>query len=497
MEPLVLEDESGKPVGKVKDGDAVIFCCRRGEREIQLTDAFVEQDFSHFNRKPIKNLDFVLLTLYHEKFQGMPVAFAPKSVEKPLAQCVSEAGKRQLHLAESEKFAHVTYFFNGGSNTIFDGEDDWLVPSPKGVSFDKVPELSLTQVSNKLKQGIDMGYDMIVANFANGDVIGHTSNTESKVECAGYVDRHLCECVETALANDYVVAITADHGNLEVAYTDSGESHVAHTSNLVPFFVIDPLSDKNVQPKDGGLSGIAPTILQILNIPKPKNMTGESLVPDHNFGTGRKCMLIILDGWGIGAPDESNPIFMADTPYLDNLSVNYPMGMLQASGEAVGLQKGKAGNSEAGHLGIGAGRVVVQDDVRLDAAMKDGTFGENAVFLDTISGVKARDGVLHLLSLLTQKSSHGSIDYPLEIVKIAAKEGLEKVYIHVIFDGRSTDPKSAPYLLQELENKLDNIGVGTIVDGIGRGIALDRDKNFSKTQKAYECIVLGRGKRYH
>jgi 2,3-bisphosphoglycerate-independent phosphoglycerate mutase len=167
---------------------------------------------------------------------------------------------------------------------------------------------------------------------------------------------------------------------------------------------------------------------------------------------------------------------------------------LHASGEAVGLQAGKAGNSEAGHINIGSGRVVLQDDVRLDAAMSDGSFFTNEVFLRTIDDVKQRGTSLHLLGLLTEKSSHGSIDYPLAVLKMAKERGLENVYIHVIFDGRSTEPGSAPALLGKLEAQVNEIGIGKVVTGVGRGIALDRDGNYGKIKRAFDALVNGVGK---
>lgn len=496
MEPLSWEDASGAPIGKVKDCDAVVFCCRRGEREIELTDAFTDPDFPHFERRLIQDLDFVILTMYHEKFKDLPIAFAPTAVERSLAQTISEAGKKQLHLAESEKYAHVTYFFNGGNNQAFPGEDDVRVPSPKGVAFDTVPALSLPKVAEEAKKGIAAGYDFIVTNFANGDVVGHTSNTQAKIECAQYVDQYLKDVVEAALAQEYVVAITADHGNLEVAYNKEGKPHVAHTSNPVPFFLIDPKADKPVTPLDGGLGGISPTVLQVLGLSQPEVMTSASLAPHWDFGKDRKVLLLILDGWGIGKDDDSNPIFVAKTPFWDSLVATYPMAKLEASGSGVGLQEGKAGNSEAGHTNLGAGRVVMQDDVRLDAAMKDGSFQQNQVFLNTIRKAKERGAALHLLALLTKKSSHGSVDYPLALLQMAKEAGLEEVYVHIIFDGRSTEPGSAPALVEELEGQMEAMGIGQIVDGVGRGIALDRDGNFQKIQKAYECMVLGGGVRY-
>jgi 2,3-bisphosphoglycerate-independent phosphoglycerate mutase len=169
--PIVRVDPHGTPIGRIQDGDAVIFCCRRGEREVQLTEAFVEPEWDRFPRANLQNLTFVILTLYHDKFQDLPVAFAPTRLTDTLSQVVSRANLRQLHVAESEKFAHVTFFFNGGNHQPCAGEDDVRVPSLRGIPFDQAPELSLAKVTEQVVRGIEQRYDLIVTNFANGDVM--------------------------------------------------------------------------------------------------------------------------------------------------------------------------------------------------------------------------------------------------------------------------------------------------------------------------------------
>ncbi len=496
LQPVVLVDSQGEPVACIQDGDAVVFCCRRGEREIQLTEAFVEHGWNCFPRRDFKDLTFVILTLYHEKFKDIPVAFAPSMIKDTLGEVVSRAGLSQMRLAESEKFAHVTFFFNGGNHQPFAGEEDICVPSLKGVPFDQAPELSLAQVAERALQGIQRSFDLIVANFANGDVIGHTPNRAAKLLCAQYVDARLGQVLEAALAADYVVMATADHGNLEVMTNPDGSPHVAHTANPVPFILIDPRSHASIPLHRGTLADIAPSIVEALGIARPASMEGVSLAADHAWGGRRRVLLLILDGWGTGADDDTNPIHLASTPVWDSLMQRYPHTQLQAAGEAVGLKPGKAGNSEAGHMNIGAGRVVLQDDARLDLAMQDGSFHSNPVLCGAIRAVKRRNAALHLICLLTEKSSHGSIDYPLELLKMARANDLRKVYLHVIFDGRSTEPGSAPALLEKLEGCLQEIGVGQVVTGIGRGLALDRDGNYYKTKLAYDALVYGFGKTW-
>jgi len=496
LEPLILVDEHNQPIGRITDGDAVVFCCRRGEREIELTEAFTEKDFAHFPRPNFKNLPFIILTLYHEKFKDLPVAFAPTKIPETLAEIVSRAGLRQLHTSESEKFAHITFFLNGGHNQPFPGEDDVRLPSPKGVPFDQVPELSLPQVTEQVVRGLEQRYDLIVTNFANGDVIGHTANRAAKIKCAESVDKHLGQVVEAGLAADYVILVTADHGNLEELWSADGTPHVAHTSNPVEFVLLDGRNQTPPNLRDGKLAEIAPTVLSALGLEPPAVMEGASLALGYDWGGKRRVLLVILDGWGIGRADNTNPIYLAPATVWENLTKRYPCCRLQASGEAVGLQAGKAGNSEAGHMNIGAGRVILQDDVRLDRAMKDGSFYTNEVFLHTLDEVKNCGSSLHLLALLTDKSSHGSIDYPLALLKMAKERGLEKVYIHVIFDGRSTEPGSAPTLLEKLESQMSEIGLGQIVTGVGRGIALDRDGNYGKIKRAFDALVFGVGRAY-
>jgi len=494
LEPLVVVDEHGQPIGRITDGDAVIFCCRRGEREIELTEAFTEKEFTHFQRTHFQNLPFVILTLYPEKFKHLPVAFAPTKISETLGEVVSLAGLRQLRVAESEKYAHVTFFLNGGHNQPFPGEEDVRIPSPKGVPFDQVPELSLSQVADAVVHGIEQRYPLIVTNFANGDVIGHTSNCQAKIRCAQVVDSHLGRVVDAALAAGYLVMVTADHGNLEQLWNGDGSPHVAHTANPVEFILLDPRAGCVPHLRDGTLADIAPTVLAAIGVKQPVAMQGVCLAPDHPWNGQRHVLLIILDGWGIGLADNSNPIYLGPAPVWENLIRNYPCCRLQASGEAVGLQAGKPGNSEAGHMNIGAGRVVLQDDVRLDQAMDDGSFYTHDVFLSTIDEVTARAGSLHLLALLTEKSSHGSIAYPLALLKMAKARQLENVFIHAILDGRSTAPGSAPAMLDKLASQIAEIGVGQIVTGMGRGIALDRDGNYDKIGRAYDALVRGSGR---
>ena len=492
MEPLtgLL---NGKPVGRINDGDSVVFCCRRGEREIELTEMFTDSQFSAVDRVMRDDLYFAILTLYNDKFNHLPVAFGPEHVEMPLAEVLSKAGKSQFHCAESEKYGHVTFFFNGGNNDPYPGEEDYCVPSPKGIPFNEKPELSLPEVADKVKDALGR-YDFIVTNFANGDVIGHTSDSEAKIKACQYVDQYLGEVVNDALTKDYVVLVTADHGNIETLYTSKGTPHVAHTTNLVALIAMDPRGEHSEELRDGSLSDVAPTVLHIMGIKQPELMTGSSLT-DRDYGRNRKVLLIICDGWGIGSHDDNDAIYLAKTPFWDSLLAR-KHSYLNASGLYVGLEDGKPGNSEAGHSNLGAGRCVMQDDIRIEKAISDGRFRNNEVFVEAVERCLQKGKALHLISYLTKKSSHGSIEYALEIARLAKEKNLDEVYLHVIFDGRSTPPGSAPDLLAELEEKLTEIGVGLVVDGIGRGLILDRDHNYEKVKKGYDSMVEGIGEYY-
>ncbi len=263
---MILVDTHGKPIGRIEDGDSVIFCCRRGEREIQLTEAFVDPELDYFSRVKFNHLPFVILTRYHEKFKDLPIAFAPSKVTDSLGETISHFNLHQPHISESEKFSHVTFFFNGGNNQPFLGEKDICIPSPKGIAFDQIPELSLAQVDDQLIQAIHEGYDFIVTNFANGDVIGHTQNREAKISCAEHLDAHLGSVIEAASSAGYTALVTADHGNLEELFTPDGKPHVSHTANPVPFIIISPGLDSTVQLPPSKLADITPTILSILGI---------------------------------------------------------------------------------------------------------------------------------------------------------------------------------------------------------------------------------------
>lgn len=508
LEPIVSVRPNMKPVGQINDGDTVIFCLRRGEREIQLTRAFVDPNFGEFPRKDFKDLSVVTLTLYHEMFASLPVAFPPMKLEDTLGEVISKKGLKQLRIAESEKFAHVTFFFNGRSNKPFPGEDDIVVPSRKGVPVREAPEQSISLVTERAIKAVSDGkYDFIVVNFANGDIVGHIDDINAKMRCAEIVDKHLEMLLLAAAKAGYVSIVTADHGVLEEAAKEDGTVNIGHTANPVPFIIFDPLpgfqgfdTTDNVRryrlEEGRELGSVAPTVLDLMGIEKPPAMTSQSLIKNPiEDRTARRVLLVVMDGWGIGRNDQTNPIYAGRTPTWNWLKERCPFTTLRASGEAVGLEDWKMGNSESGHMNMAAGRVVPQDDFRIDNAFRNGSIRENKIFIEAMQRTRGKGSTLHLIALLSKMSSHGSVDYAVSLLGLAKELGLHQVCIHLIFDGRSTTPGSAPTMLLELNHELDRIGLGVIASGVGRGYALDRDGNYKdRTRLAYEALVYGKGR---
>lgn len=505
LPPIVVTDQHDAPVGRVSDGDSVIFCFRRGERETQLTRAFVDPGFKEHPVKEFRKLTFVPLTLYDEAFSRLPVAFPPLRLKDTLGEVVARHGLKQVRIAESEKFSHVTFFLNGGWRPPFAGEEDICIPSKRAECHLQNPELSVAEVTASAVGSLAAGrYHLAVVNIANGDIIGHLEDREANLRCAEAIDRHLGMLLEVALGNGYVSVITADHGVFEQMVTPNGRPSLGHTRNPVPFSLVGEgygLEDLHLR-SGGKLANVAPTVLEIIGLAKSDLMTCRSLIErkrprmDPKVETDhRRVLLLILDGCGVGSQDASNPLFSAPTPVMDWIRELYPYTELMASGRAVGLLEGKSGNSEAGHMNLAAGRVAPQDDVRIDRAIRDGSFMKNQAFRLAIKNAKLNHGALHLVAMLSTGSSHGSMEYALALLRLARKEAIEEVNVHVVFDGRSTEAGTAPMLLRTLGSEMEGIGVGRVVSGVGRAFALDRDRDYlNKTRVAYEALVLGRAK---
>lgn len=273
---------SAVPEGLIRDGDGVIFFNFRADRARELTRALVDKDFKEFPRKRRLNLStYTTMTQYDETFD-VPVAYPPRELRQILGEVASGHGLTQLRIAETEKYAHVTYFFNGGEEKEFPGEQRILIPSPKDVpTYDFKPEMSARQVTEALvKKFCAEDIDLVIANLANADMVGHTGNFEASVKACEVIDECLGKVVDAALSKNGRVVITADHGNIEqlIDY-DTGMPHTAHTINRVPVILVDE-QRKRSRLKEGTAIDVAPTVLQLLGLPQPQEMTGRSLIID-------------------------------------------------------------------------------------------------------------------------------------------------------------------------------------------------------------------------
>ena len=276
IKPVVIT-EGGKPLAKVEEGDAVIFYNFRNDRARELTNVLTQNDMPEEGMHTIP-LYYCCLTPYDASFKGLHILFDKEEVKDTLGEVVSRAGKNQLRIAETDKYAHATFFFNGGREVPFENEDRILVNSPKVATYDLQPEMSAIEVADKLCGAIrSEKEDMIILNFANGDMVGHTGVYSAICNAVGCIDGCVEAVVTCALAHDYVVLLTADHGNADYAVNPDGTPNTAHSLNPVQFIVIGAGDDVKTV-KDGALCNVAPTILKLMGIPQPEAMTAEPLI---------------------------------------------------------------------------------------------------------------------------------------------------------------------------------------------------------------------------
>lgn len=277
VKPTVVTDAKGQPVATIKDNDSVIFFNFRPDRARQLTWAFVKKDFEDFQRKVHPQVYYVCMAQYDETLD-LPIAYPPEELENVLGEVLSKQGLIQLRIAETEKYAHVTFFLNGGVEKCYEGEDRCLIPSPKIATYDLKPEMSAYEVTDEVIKRIESGkYDVIILNFANMDMVGHTGIFEAAVAAVEAVDSCVGRIVEALTKAGGVALITADHGNAEqMENPNTGEPHTAHTSNPVKCIYVGDGEVKAL--KNGKLCDLAPTLLELLGVRKPEEMTGESLI---------------------------------------------------------------------------------------------------------------------------------------------------------------------------------------------------------------------------
>ncbi|EGL38157.1 2,3-bisphosphoglycerate-independent phosphoglycerate mutase [Oribacterium sp. oral taxon 108] len=275
--PTVIEKDGA--VHTVSDGDAMIFFNFRPDRAREICHAFCDDEFNFFNRGPRKKVFFVCFTDYDPTIPNKRVAFEKEEIHNTLGEVVSNLGKNQLRIAETEKYAHVTFFFNGGKEEPYENEDRILVPSPKEVpTYDLKPEMSCYTVTEKLTEAIRSGkYDLVVANFANPDMVGHTGVLSAAIKAIEVVDECMGKVVDAVESMHGNLFILADHGNADIMIDEkTGEPYTAHTTNPVPFILV---SEEKHKLREGGcLADVAPTLLELMGIPQPKEMTGKSLL---------------------------------------------------------------------------------------------------------------------------------------------------------------------------------------------------------------------------
>ena len=263
--------------GTIKEGDVVIFFNYRNDRAKELTVVLTQQDMPEAGMHTIPGLQYYCMTPYDASFKGVHILFDKENVENTLGEYVASKGLKQLHIAETEKYAHVTFFLNGGRETPYDGEDRILVPSPKVATYDLQPEMSAYEVRTKLVEAIrEDKYDLIVVNFANGDMVGHTGVYSAIETAVKAVDECVKDVIEAAKETGYEAIIIADHGNADNAVNADGSPNTAHSLNPVPFVYVT--ENKDVQPADGILADVAPSVLKIMGLPVPAEMTGKQLI---------------------------------------------------------------------------------------------------------------------------------------------------------------------------------------------------------------------------
>lgn len=493
LEPLVRIDGDGQPVGRIQDGDYVIFYDIRGEREIELTSAFVTPEFSHFERLPMQ-VNFATMIEY-AKHLPVQVAFPPiGEIKNTLGEIVSKNGRKQTRVTETEKAIHISYFFNGKREEPLPGESRVFVPSPEIENYADMPQMNANAVADAVVEVLeDPEQDLIAVNFVNVDVVGHIEDRDAVLKAVETVDACVGKVVDAAQANGVTPVVVADHGTVEKWLYPDGTVDTGHTDSLVPFIVADP-ELKGVELREGdALTDVAPTVLALLDLPKPDEMTGRNLLLDSVERKRRRVLIVIADGWGARDEAWGNMILEANTPMMDALQQTYPNTRLKAAGPAVGMPEGTVGNSESGHSHIGAGRRILADRVRINEAIDDGSFFENEAFLWAMRGAK-RDGTrLHLLGIVSFYSSHGSVDHLKALLKVAQKEGVPEVYHHAMLGRRGERVGSGAHYIELVEKETEALGVGKVASVIGRFWSLDREENWDRIEKTYRWLVEGKG----
>jgi len=467
LEPRILVNADGAPLGRIADGDYCIFYDVRGEREIELTQAFTESGFARFPIAPIRT-HWATMIQYSPKLD-VRVAFPPAgTVGETLSETIARAGRRQIKICESEKAVHVAR-----------------------------PEMAARDVADAAVRSLRAGeHDFLFVNFANVDVVGHIENRQAILKAVATVDAEAGRVVDAAREAGVTALVTADHGTVEKWYYPEGTVDTGHTDSPVPFLVVEGSLEgrtDGVLRAGGALTDVAPTVLELLGLKKPAAMTGRSLLAAALPQARRRVLVILLDGWGVGDGGKGDLIRTAPTPRMDEFLARYPSTVLAASGTAVGMPEGTVGNSECGHLHLGSGRVIPTDRVRIEQAIRDGSFRANEAFRWAMEGAKRDATRLHLAGIISFYSSHGSVEHLLELVRMAHDVGVREVFIHGMLGRRGERPESGAVYTEMVEKECARLGTGRLVTILGRFWALDREENWDRIEKTYRALVAGKG----
>jgi 2,3-bisphosphoglycerate-independent phosphoglycerate mutase len=490
LPPLVLFDNNGERMGRLKKGDALIYYNIRGEREVELTQSLTDAGFDKFPVENDLNLHFATMIEYQNDLR-VHVAFPPESaIEDTLSSIIARYKLKQAKITEPEKASHVGFFLNGQNTEVLSGEERVIFPSRRDfILFDEAPEMSIYEVTEKAKEkNHDPSYRFILINFPNVDVVGHIENEEAIIRAVEAVDACMGNIIAEAIEEGVIAIVSSDHGTVEKWLYPDGAIDTGHTDSHVPFILVH--SNHNISLREEGeLADIAPTVLDLMGVPQSPHMTGSSLIKNQSRRRidppGEKVqrvLLLILDGWGENSIREGNLIARANTPAMDRLKKMYAHTMLAAAGEAVGLSEGTVGNSEAGHLHIGSGRRIPSDKVRIDQAIADGSFFHNEAFLHVIRNAKEKGNALHLMGILSFFSSHGSVNHLLALMDLAKQEQIRDVFIHAMFGRRGEMLESGANYIEIVEQKCRAISLGNVVSVIrkvlvhGQGGKLEQNR---------------------
>jgi 2,3-bisphosphoglycerate-independent phosphoglycerate mutase len=496
LEPIVRVDANGRAEGRIGPGDGVIFYDVRGEREVTLTRAFTDPGFSLFPVEPI-DPDFVTLIEYAPRLK-VRVAFPPETrLGNTLTEVMGKAGFRVFKIAESEKATHVGFFFNGKTDAVYPGEERTIVPSPRVEKYSEKPEMNAAAVVENIVRVLsEDGPRFVLANLANVDEVGHLEDREAVLRAVKAVDGALAAVLEAARREEATVALTSDHGTVEQWLYPDGTVDTGHTKNPVPFVLIDFAAGSPGEYElgaSGGLADVAPTILDLVGVARPEEMTGRSLIrrKPRTWSPRRNVLLLILDGWGHREDTYGNMITEAGAPTFERLWSRYPRSFLAASGEAVGMPDGTVGNSEAGHLHLGAGRRVYLDRVRIDRAVADGSFFRNEVLVRAMERAASSGRPLHFMGIVSFYSSHGTIRHLFALMKMAQRLGVSRVYVHSFIGRRNDMPETGAAYLDKIEALAGELGLGRVVTVMGRYWSLARESTPERVEKAYRVLTEG------